>query len=491
MPGISAQPARTVRPSPLRSLLFVAALLAGPDLSAVGFFPANGATNVCPDTPLRLTFPRTARLGTAGWIRIFDAGNHALIEAIDISRPTATKAIGGLTGFHYHPVIVAAREATLFPARMLGYGRSYYVIIDDSVFPGERAGVGRPTDWRFTTKPAPPAAGSTRLVVADDGTGDFCTVQGAIDFIPIGNTAPTTIFVRPGLYTEIVCLRGKNALTILGQDRRNTVIAYANNARFNGGGGNPYAGSGAAAPRSRQSGYRRGVFSAYRADDLTLANLTIRNLTPARGSQAEAIILGDNRTPIARAILRNLNLDSHQDTLQINGQAYVEDCRIEGDVDFMWGTGPCYFENCECEALRSGAYYAQIRNPGTNHGYIYHRCTFDGAPGITGNYLARIEPRRFPHSEVVLLDCVLTRAAGRPGWLLQGPGAASSLHFWEYRSHRPDGRPVDTSRRLAVSRQLRLPADTATIADYRDPAWVLEGWDPTRASPAARGAAPQ
>ena len=119
------------------------------------------------------------------------------------------------------------------------------------------------------------------------------------------------------------------------------------------------------------------MFLAHRVNDLVIANLTLHNTTPQGGSQAEAIIL--NGGPDAHAILANLDLYSFQDTLQINGQAYITNCYIEGDVDFMWGKGPCFFENCEAKSLRSNAYYTQIRNPATNHGYVYKDCKFDGA----------------------------------------------------------------------------------------------------------------
>ena len=248
--------------------------------------------------------------------------------------------------------------------------------------------------------------------------------------------------------------------------------------------GNPFgpaaAAPGAANPRRGGAVYRRGLLLAHRVDDLVIANLTLHNTTPKGGSQAEAIIL--NGGPNARAIITSVDLSSFQDTLQINGQAYVSDCTIEGDVDFMWGTGPCFFENCTARSLRNSAYYTQIRNPAAHHGYVYKNCTFEGAPGVTGNVLSRIAPGRFPASEVVLIDCVLTGAVEAVGWRLDQATEAPNVHFWEYNSRDPDGKPVDTSRRLAASRQLTLPEDRETISAYSDPRYVLGGnWSPSLA----------
>jgi pectin methylesterase-like acyl-CoA thioesterase len=468
-------------------------------LNYKSLFPAAGAKNVCPDTPLRIVFTGPPALGDGGKIQVFDAAGRHLVEAIDVSSRTATKSIGGLDNFKYYPVIISGHEASIFLRNgALTYNKTYFVTIDAGVFTDSAdrsAGISQPKAWSFSTKAATPNAGSPRLTVAADGTGDFCTVQGALDFIPEGNTAPRTIFLRKGTYTEIIFFTDKHEITLLGEDRRQSIIAYANNANFNSGGGNPFAGNApdpSAEPRAGGSIYRRGIFLAHRVRDFVIANLTLRNTTPQGGSQAETIIL--NGTPEAQAILKDLDLTSYQDTLQINGQAYISNCYIEGDVDFMWGTGPCFFEDCRCRSLRSGAYYTQIRNPRTNHGYVYLHCTFDGAASIKDNYLSRIEPGRFPFSELVLLDCVLGDAVGPVAWQFQGMTGAPELiapnvHFWEFKSHSADGTPVDPHLRLAGSRQLAPPDDAGIIADYSNPAFVLGGnWNPKLAPIFAREA---
>jgi hypothetical protein len=168
--------------------------------------------------------------------------------------------------------------------------------------------------------------------------------------------------------------------------------------------------------------------------------------------------------------------------LQINGQAYISHCYIEGDVDFMWGKGPCFFDQCCATTVRSNAYYTQIRNTAANHGYVYKDCIFDGAPGITGNFLSRIEPTRFPESEVVLLNCVLGPAVSDVAWRFDGTSPApANVRFWEYASHTATGEAVDTSKRFAPSRQLKQPEDAEAIQNYKDPAWVLDGWKPSLA----------
>ncbi len=430
--------------------------------------PAPYAKDICPDAPLRVAFTMPPLKG-AGKIQVYDDSNDALTASIDVGAAMATQSIGGSPNYHYYPMTIADHEATLcLPNGALSYGKTYYIKIDPGAFKGSNGnaygGIDNARDWKFSTKAAPPAAGTAKLIVAADGSGDFCTVQGALDSIPAGNTTPTTIFLRKGTYHEIIYFTNRHSITLLGEDRKESIITYANNANFNNAAGT----------------YHRGVFLAHRVNDLVIANLTFRNTTPQGGSQAEAIIL--NGASNARAILAGVDLSSHQDTLQINGQAYVRNCHIEGDVDFMWGTGPCFFENCRCKSLRSNAYYTQIRNPATNHGYVYKNCVFDGSAGITGNFISRIDPSRFPASEVVLLDCVLSGAVSPVAWRLDVSTNAPTVRFWEYNSHDAEGKPLDMSKRLSVGKRLKLPEDKETTASYSDPTFVLGGdWNPLSA----------
>jgi len=453
----------------------------GKGLSLVDSWPAAGATGVSPDAVLRLRFNRPPLLGQSGFVRIVDVSSRSVAASIDASARTATRSIGGFPDFATSPITVADDEAEI-PLPGLAYGKTYEISIDSSAFSGAGGlpgSEGGPAPLRFSTRLAGPAAGQTRLTVAADGTGDFCTVQAAVDFVPAGNSTPTTIFIKKGYYPEILAFAEKNALTFLGEDRKRTVIAYANNARFNAAGGNPFASPHPDPSAQRDGGhvYHRGVFLGHHAGDLVIANLTIRNTTPQGGSQAEAIIL--NGTQTARAILWNVDLYSFQDTLQINGQAFVSGCFIEGDVDFMWGTGPCFFDHCECRSVRYGTYYTQVRNPPTHHGFVFSHCVFDGAPGVAGDFLSRIQPSRFPASEVVLLDCTLGPSVGPKGWKLDDSPDAPGVHFWEYASRDSAGGAIESGQRLSVSRTLREPGDALAIAHYGDPAYVLgQDWHP-------------
>jgi pectin methylesterase-like acyl-CoA thioesterase len=453
-----------------------------PLLHAADLLPAPDATNIPPDTQLHLTFPTPPTLTHKGKIQILDTTTNTHIETIDTAAPIATQTIGTIPNYNYYPITLNANEAVIHPKNgALTYNQTYTIQIDPGVFSPDPA----TTTWKFTTQPAAPTPTNHTITIAADDSSDFATVQGAIDSLPDNNLTPTTLLLKKGLYTELVVILNKHNLTLKGEDRKHSIIAYPDNDRFNND--------------SANHTYHRGMLLAHHCDNLTLTNLTLHNTTPQGGSQAEAIIL--NGSPTAHAVLDSVDLYSFQDTLQINGQAYIVNSYIEGDVDFMWGTGPCFFENCECKGLRSKAYFTQIRNIDANHGYIYYHCTFDTAPNVSDLFLSRIEPTRFPHSEVALIDCTLVDHAVSPiAWKLdpakgtkptttQQAEAAANVHFWEYHSHTPDGTPIDTTQRLPISKQLTQPQDTETITNYSNPTYILgNNWNPRDSHPTTQPA---
>lgn len=422
-----------------------------PALTVTALFPANGATGLPVDAPLKITFSAAPTAGASGLIQIHDAATGAVIDTIDLAASAQMKTIGG-TLYNYLPVIVSGNTALITPHVALAYNKAYFVTIDAGVFRtanGVFAGIAGDATWRFTTKPAAPDAGATTIVVAADGAGDFATVQGAIDFTPAANATRRIIFVRKGVYQELVRISGaKPLITLRGEDRKETVIAYANNANFN--------------PSSRSVVW-------VDAGDWTVENLTVRNLTPQGGSQAETI-----RTNAARSQIRSCDLYSFQDTLQLNGSAYVENCYIEGDVDFMWGNAAAYFLNCELKNVRTGGFYVQARTPQNQPGFVYVNSRLSGAAGVTGTFLARIDPNVFPDSQVVYINSAMGPQVSPAGWLLNNATSSNTVRFWEYRSTDLNGAPLDVSQRISSSRQI----SDAEATQLSDTNFVLGGWAP-------------
>lgn len=443
--------------------------------------PADHGHRVCVDAPLRITFPTAPSLGTSGTITVHRA-DGTVADQIDLADPnSALKNIGGAlsdTGephqFHYLPVMIDGDTATITTHQELDPDRTYYVTVDPGVFPGF-AGITDPHTWRFTTRNAPK---SDHLVVAADGSGDYCTVQGAIDAVPPGNTRQVHIDVRPGTYTEIDYIRpDRSHITITGAGADRTVIQYANNDKFNGDESLTNGGPADVCPdrvllTPDVHNCWRALFGVD-ANDVTLSDLTLHNTTPFGGSQAEAFRGNGQHITLNRVVLT-----SFQDTLRLQGTGFVTDSDISGDVDFIWGTGTVFLQDSTAESEHAG-FVTQIRNDGTHPGDVFLRDRLTKAAGLADGsvYLGRIMTNRFPFSQAVYLNTAMDTHIIPVGWQITPNDCtqAPDLADWEYHSTDLNGNPVDTSSRLACSRQL----DDVTAAQWSDPGFVLGGWVPT------------
>jgi pectinesterase len=484
------------------------------DGQTVSCFPVNKARGVNPDTHLVLTFSSPPVIGKSGLIRVYDAGDHTLVDTLDLSIPagpdplhrvtpaqtipldasiptsptTTTPAvrttpadlhdyqlttIGGLSDFHFYPVIVHGNVATIYlHNHALQYGHRYIVRIDPEVLIGF---TGFTTDraWTFATKAAGPVATAPRVVVAADGSGDFNTVQGAVDWAPDHPKSRATIFIRNGTYEEIVFFQKKADLTIRGEDREKVQVGYGDNSAFNP----PMPGPN-----------RRCAFSVYDSTGIELENFSVSNYYYG---QAEGLLISG-----AKNIVAHMNIKGSGDALNLRGPVYLTDTKIIGDGDTILGVGPAFFDHCEIQSVGP---FMWIRNTEANHGNVFVNCTFlareravsqnASAPAAApqaaaarpavGAVLARLPNNHglnYPYAEAVLINCKL-KGVPPEGW---GPieDDTSHLHLWEFNSRDLDGRPVDVTRRHAASKQLTMPADAETMEEYSDPAFVLGGWTP-------------
>jgi hypothetical protein len=373
-----------------------------PTLGAAPGLPANNATEVCVDTYLQLNCNQPPAVGNTGKINIYDAADSSVpVDTIDLSQNNNKGAQahslfpGDSQAFNYYPVVVTGNTVTIHPhGGVLTTNKTYYVTMDPGVLVDADgayfAGIASSTAWQFTTKAAGPAD-PAHLMVAADGTGDFRTVQGAVDAVPANNTDPVVINVRDGSYFEIVDVAGKNNITLRGQSRQGTVINYPNNASLAPGG----------------TTHARMTFKV-KANDVVIENLTILNSTPQGGSQAEALMI---ESGAQRCIVNACDITSRQDTILANvnsSQAYFHNSKITGNFDYIWGGGNLFFENCVLHTLSGSSSFnltaartdtaagESASTPWVNlngttysaNGFSFVRCTLEADPGVTGITLA-------------------------------------------------------------------------------------------------------
>ena len=154
-----------------------------------------------------------------------------------------------------------------------------------------------------------------KIVVAADGSGEFRSVQQALDHVPENKNQPVVIYIKPGVYNEQVRVSAeKNHVTLRGEDANKTILTFKLSAL--------------------QAGNTRLAFSTLvNANDFRAENLTFEN-TFGTGSQAVALFVDAER-----ASFENCRFLGWQDTLFVNGSRhYFKNCYIEGHVDFIFGT---------------------------------------------------------------------------------------------------------------------------------------------------------
>ena len=416
----------------------------------------------CVDTPLRLTFSGPVRMGGAGKIVIYRESDHVVADTLDLAAGSFTDILNGKP-LRYDAIVVDGNCAVIhFHAHVLHYGEHYLVTVDPQVFLDEQgqpfSGVTEKEGWTFTVRAAP-AKALDRRVVAVDGTGDFCTVQGAIDDITIPNTQKAVIFIKAGAYDGLIRVgTGVDHVCLVGEDRTKAILTGLNNDKWN--------------PSVSQR-----ALIGVEGNDFVMQNLTVRNRTPYKGSQAEAVWVNADR-----CVLRDDDFYSFQDTLCLNGRVYLANCYVEGDVDFIWGYGAVFLDQCEIHAVHNG-YFVQARNPASKPGYIFSKCKLTCSDEVKKCYLARIDPAAFPASQAAFLRCSMGPGIPPEGWLLNAPkgapkgsvvaAAGPQLQFEEGQSVDLQSKPLDVSHRLAGSRQLT----EAEAAAWSDPAKVLAGTD--------------
>jgi len=259
------------------------------------------------------------------------------------------------------------------------------------------------------------------LYVAASGSGDFYSIQHAIDVAP---PEGAVISIAPGVYREVLKVTKPNiTLRSPYPDPKKTVVVFDKSAGTAGGTMN------SATVDVRAPGFT--------AENLTFANdFNATHPQLPQGSQALAIAVSDDR-----AVFRNMRFLGNQDTVYAaHGRQYFSGCYIEGNVDFIFGDGRSVFENCEIHSTQHeiGFITAHGRNAASeDSGYVFNHCRLTAEPGVEHVWLGR--PWR-PYAKVIFLNTEMGAHIEPAGWREWHPGETHSIetaYYAEYNSTGP------------------------------------------------------
>lgn len=293
------------------------------------------------------------------------------------------------------------------------------------------------------------------FVVAKDGSGDFFTVQEAINAVPdFRKNKRTTILVHKGEYKERVIIpECKINVSLIGEE--GAVITDDNYASKKNIFGDEMSTSGSS------------TVYIY-APDFYAEHITFANTAGRVGQAVACFIDGD------RAYFKNCRFLGNQDTLYTYGKEsrqYYEGCYIEGTVDFIFGWSTAVFKDCEIHSLGDGYVTAPSTDQGKAYGYVFWNCRLTAADEAGKVYLSR--PWR-PYAQAVYIQCEMGKHIVPEGW--NNWGKASNEQTVYYAEYQSTGEGANPTARVKYSHQL------ADISKYQ-PEQVLagnDGWNPIK-----------
>jgi len=320
------------------------------------------------------------------------------------------------------------------------------------------------------------------MIVAQDGSGDYTFLQHAIDSIPTDYVCPVEIHIKNGVYTEKIHIE-MPFITLIGESSDQTIITYDDYAF-----------------KLFPNGISLGTFNSYTlfvgAANFTAKNITFQNHSGPGSKVGQAIAV---YVDADRVYFKNCRFIGSQDTLftgplpptplisgsfrgplenavRLNGRQYYENCFIQGDIDFIFGSATAYFYQCDIFSNDLGeeinGYITAASTPlGQKYGYIFNACKLVSACAKQTVYLGR--PWR-SYAHVAFINCEVGDHIIKEGWHdWDKPEAHHLTKFVEFNNFGP---AANCGMRVSWSKQL-----VANEAKYYSREEVLLGndcWDP-------------
>ena len=293
-----------------------------------------------------------------------------------------------------------------------------------------------------------PSDAATTLTVAADGSGQYKTVQAAVNAVAANNASRATINIKAATYREIVTVpSNKPYITLNGTGSGPSNVVIVNN-------------------RSNAGGY--GTFGSatvtVNAKEFIAQNLTFAN-DYGEGSQAVAINMNGDK-----GIYRNVRFLGNQDTLLANTQRqYIANSYVEGTVDFIFGDATAVFNATSIYQKRStGGPLTAARTPSSNtYGFLIYKCTITGRTNNT----TQLGRPWGANAQVLFRESSLsaTIATSQP-WINMSSNSWKNARFSEY---------LNTGTGAAINSN-RPQLNSSTAANYTPQKYLAgsDGWNP-------------
>jgi pectinesterase len=297
------------------------------------------------------------------------------------------------------------------------------------------------------------------FIVAKNGSGDFATIQEAVNACRDYAERPYSIFVKNGVYVEkLVVPAWKTHLSIEGESADSTILTY-----------NDFSGK-----IDVVTGTKIRTFTSYTClvagNNNSIQDMTIANSAGQVGQAVALHVEGD------RCIFRRCRLIGNQDTHLASGEQsrqYYRDCYIEGTTDFIFGAATAVFDRCTILSKHDSYITAASTIPGKEFGFVFFDCKLLSDSTGRRVYLGR--PWR-SYAAVTFIRCEMGSHILSAGWHnWDKPETEKTTRYSEYKNF---GSGANPAARVSWSRQL-----TDVEAGNLTPEYVLRGtdnWNPAK-----------
>lgn len=274
-----------------------------------------------------------------------------------------------------------------------------------------------------------------KMTVDKNGKGKYKTLQAALDDVPSNSQQATVIYVKKGIYKEKVVVDAtKNNITLIGEDRANTLFTYNDHAgtRLENG--------------DTLNTWTCASFLVY-GNNFHAEHISFENNAGFTAGQAVALRIEGNR-----ASFKDCNMMGFQDVLFLSGSGvkhFFDHCYIEGTTDFIFGASTAVFTNCTIHSKKNSHVTAASTNSIIPFGFVFFDCKLTADSNINKVSLGRPWS---PTASVTYIRCELGKHIVPEGWNnWKNPNNEASARYAEYKN---DGPGADTSKRVGWSRQL-------------------------------------
>lgn len=284
----------------------------------------------------------------------------------------------------------------------------------------------------FTTKSKPAVTRKVVDFIVDQNASPIYgkrgkTINSAIEFMPVNSATRYYIYIKKGIYNEILTIpENIKNISFIGQSKDSVIIANT------------------ACPVVNIQGQH-----------IYMENLTIKNMVNPDVELYSIACYAEGKNNI----YKNVKFSGHQDTKRTGGDRhYYANCDIKGTIDFIYGSGANFYDSCNIYLEKRNlmmqnsktwdtvaVVVAGSHDSNAKYGYVFNNCCIDGHKSNANRYSLGRPWHNAPRA--VFINTTMKILPFQYGWTSMG--STPPALYAEYNSKDVYGNTIDLSKRHA------------------------------------------